>query len=122
MNPLDLPGPQFLALYFCLALVAIALSTWIVWAARPPNDEPPAEAMELDPYETAFLAGQEEQAAHAAIARLLQRGTLTLNEEKRLKVGGRLADTAHPLESAIYEAVAAGEDGRKVDAVFKTGV
>src|SRR5687768_16836096 len=105
MNPLDLPGPEFLLLFMVLILSALGGGFWIRHRFRLPADDPPPEALRLDPYEIAYLAGPE-QPVQAAIARLVNDGYLTVDKSgKGLNPGERILTQASELERAVHETV-----------------
>ena len=84
INPLDLPGPQFLQPYLLLLVAARSAAAMILrWALRLPADEPVGEDVRLGPYEVAYLAGGEQLAANAAIASLVQRRVLAVDPAGR---------------------------------------
>src|SRR5262249_28815318 len=83
MNPLDWRGPEFLAFYVVLFLAAVAVAFFLRRFLRLPGDEPSQEALELSPYEVAYLAGGEELAVNAAMARLVHEEVLAVDAVKR---------------------------------------
>ena len=105
MNPLDLKGPEFLQLYLGLAFIAVVIVRILQNALRGPNEEPPPPALDLDPYEVAFLAGRESLAADAALAALVQKGALQVDiDTDRVSVKNGLPEgRVHPLERAIFQ-------------------
>lgn len=109
MNPFDLRGPEFLSLYTVLLVIAVAAAALLRRTLRLPNDEPPREALDLSPYETAYLAGGEELAVNAAIARLVQAKVLAVNpaERKLTRCGDEPPPDAAELERAVFSAVIA---------------
>ncbi len=101
MNPFDLPGPSFLVLYLVVLAAAVLAALYLRWSLRGPGDEPPAEALVLDPYEIAFLAGGSDLALNAAFASLCQRGVLAPDASRRyLTVRTALGSGAHRVERA----------------------
>lgn len=106
MNPLDLPGPAFLALYLVLLVSALIIAfmfrRWLV--ARGENQTP---VVRLDPYEAAFLSNGRDAVIDTAIAMLVQRQVLkAVSATRSLATSGSLPRDAHPVERAVYQAVA----------------
>jgi uncharacterized protein (TIGR04222 family) len=107
MNPLDLPGPAFLALYIillvCALVVALLFRRWLV-AIGEGRRRP---RVSLDPYEAAFLTGGSKAVIDTAIAMLVQRQALKASSATRsLTRREPLPRGAHPIEQAVYQAVA----------------
>ena len=105
MNPLDLPGPAFLALYIillvCALVIALLFRRWLV--ATGDDQSPPA--VQLDPYEAAYLSGGGDAVIDTAIAMLVQRQVLKATSATRsLATCGPLPRGAHPVEQAVYTA------------------
>src|SRR5918911_2324135 len=81
---LDMRGPEFLALYIGLVVVALVLAAFLrsrlrgraAVIIRP-------EAMRLDPYETAYLSGGDRLAVNVALASLYHRQLLTVDEKDK---------------------------------------
>ena len=106
INPLNLPGPAFLAFYLILlasaAIIAILVRRWLVAG----GDDRPPPRMQLDAYEAAFLSGGEDAVVDTAIAMLVQRQALKASSASRsLTTCGPLPRDAHPAEQAVYSAV-----------------
>jgi uncharacterized protein (TIGR04222 family) len=118
MNPLDLRGPEFLALYVVLLLAAVAVAAGLRRCLCWPSDEPTSEELDLSSQEIAFLNGGEELAVNAAIARLAHEGALAVDFEDRTLTasGERLRFDASELEREIYSAVK-GEAGIPIAAL-----
>jgi uncharacterized protein (TIGR04222 family) len=107
VNPLDLTGPEFLAFYAVLLLVMVAIAAFLRWSLRLPSDEPSPHALDLSPYEAAYLAGGEQLAVNAAMARLVQEECLAVDSANRkltLRSGGR-PEPSSELERAVFSAV-----------------
>lgn len=118
MNPLDLPGPQFLAFYAVLYLAAVAVGALLRWFLRQPGDELPPTEFDLSPYEVAYLRGGEELAVNAAIARLVHQDVVAVDASSRkLKLHGEeLPAGASQLERVVHAAVK-GDAGETIAAV-----
>lgn len=118
-NPLNWTGPQFLALYLALVIVAalLALVTRLVDLPQstPLDLKKPAP---LDPYEVACLVAGPDRAVEAAFAAMMQAGTLRLVTEEvtswgvfnktttKIHQGKPLLKGAPPLEQALFDAAA----------------
>src|SRR5262245_41771514 len=101
MNPFDLTGPQFIALYAGLAVFGVIVAAVLRYNLRTPAD-PYIEEPVLRPYEVAHLAGGATGAVNAALARMIQGQTLDFDEKSgKLLVRGPLLVGADPLEEAI---------------------
>ena len=48
MNPFDLPGPAFLAVYAIVLVTLIVVAVLLRRSYQQPDDEPPDEALGLD--------------------------------------------------------------------------
>jgi uncharacterized protein (TIGR04222 family) len=110
MNPFDLPGPVFLAFYAVFFLGAVAVAAWLRRSLRRPDDDPPPEALDLAPYEVAYLQGKERLAVDAAIARLVHEDVLAVDSQNRRLQdrGEELPAGASELEEAVYRTVRGG--------------
>jgi uncharacterized protein (TIGR04222 family) len=118
MNPLELRGPEFLALYVVLLLAAVAVAAGLRRLFCRPSDEPTPEALELSSHEIAFLSGGEQLTVNAAIARLVHEGALAVDsQDRKLTASGEgLRFDASELEQEIYSAVE-GEAGTTIVAL-----
>jgi len=105
MNPFDLPGPQFLALYIGLAVAAFVLAFGLRRSLRGPADDLP-EDPPLHPYEAAHLVGGATQTVNAAVASLIEAEAVTFDEATQLLTPtGKLPARPHPLEMAVLDAL-----------------
>ncbi len=106
MNPLNWPGPAFLALYIpllCLSLVAgIALRQWLRQPGAPPGMSPPSAT----PYEAALLRGPQAL-IEAAMAALTHQGLVRV-EDGRLVASGKVPFSAPLIERMVHAAVETG--------------
>ena len=121
LNPLDLPGPQFLLLYVFLIVVAAMLARVIkkVVISPPWSD---TRYINLDPYEVAYLRGGARGAIDAAIAMLAQRQLLKVSKTTReITTAGRLPAGAHWFEKAVYDSLSP-RSGRKVNDIRSTSL
>jgi uncharacterized protein (TIGR04222 family) len=71
LNPLDLPGPEFLVFYGVLAAVALTALLLLRWT----SERGPAVVL-TDPYEIAYLRAGWPEAVRLALASLVERGLL----------------------------------------------
>jgi uncharacterized protein (TIGR04222 family) len=110
VNPFDLAGPHFLALYLVVLVVVVVAALAARWWLRQPGDEPPLEALDLPPYEAACLAGGEWRAMDAAIVRLIHQGVIDADAaaSRLSRRPGARQPKAHPLESVIFDEVREG--------------
>lgn len=78
MNPFDLPGPQFLALFICGGFVSLLVARLVRYlVADPPR--PSADVLgQLHADQLAYLVGGLERAVETAIAALHHRGALVI--------------------------------------------
>ena len=101
MNPFDLPGPQFLALYAVVVLAGVVVAVILRRRARAPSDTV-SEDPPLHPYEIAHLSGGATACVNAAIARLVDAKVLALDETgEMLARTGTTFEATHPMESLI---------------------
>ena len=112
MNPFDIGGPDFLRLYALLLAVLVLVAGIVRHSLRTPADDP--GRLQLDPYQTAFLAGGYQAAAEAAIVSLTARGVLNLDPSPRLQAVAAQPMLLHPVEQAIFAAAAAGSPGSPI--------
>jgi uncharacterized protein (TIGR04222 family) len=102
MNPFNLHGGAFLALYFAVVVIAFALALWARRALRSPAD-PPIEQPNLHPYETAHLAGGATLAVNAAITHLVDSDVLKFDSAtNKLSRSTNELRKPHPLEQGIF--------------------
>jgi uncharacterized protein (TIGR04222 family) len=83
VNPFDLPGPDFLEFYLAAAAIALVVAAWLRLYLRQPADDGDVWPAALSPYHLAYLAGGRRLAVHAAVAALVQRGTLRVDRASR---------------------------------------
>ncbi|HKQ03625.1 MAG TPA: TIGR04222 domain-containing membrane protein [Blastocatellia bacterium] len=105
INPLDMPGPQFLKLYVVLMIVAAILARLLKRALVSPrwSDQ---RHINLDPYEAAYLRGGARQAIDAAIAMLAQRQLLKVSRSAHtVSTSGPLPAGAHWFEQAVHHTI-----------------
>jgi uncharacterized protein (TIGR04222 family) len=113
VNPLDLPGPEFLALYAAVAVLALGVTATLAHAvplARP-VDPSLVDRVARSPYLAAALARGERGVIETALSRLLDSGALALS--------GRSLVRAEPpgtdgFEARVWEAIATSDEPRRV--------
>lgn len=105
MNPLDWRGPEFLWLFVALMVLAFALATYLRWRLRLPAEKPPREALDLEPYEVAFLKGGEKTVAFAALGRLVREQQVEIDLDSGKLEPRPLAAPLPAVEEAVYRAV-----------------
>src|ERR1043166_7994407 len=84
-NPIaDMPGPEFLLIYFLVCVGTIVTCFWVARRRDPTRGMPlPRVPENPDPYEIAYLRGAENELARVVILGLIQRGFLQVWEEPR---------------------------------------
>ena len=114
INPLDLPGPQFLLLYVFLIIVAAMLARVIKRSLVSPRWTD-MRHINLDPYEAAYLRGGARGAIDAAIAMLAQKQLLKVSSTTREVITtGPLPAGAHWFEKAVHHSLSP-RSGRQVN-------
>lgn len=122
MNPLDLPGPQFLAFYAALAAVVLVAFRMRARAiSGPPEGPAPIDLGNVDPYLVAYLRGRESEVARVVILSLLDRGLLVASGDELEAGPGVASKVRRPLERAVLEAFASKAKAASIfrDARFK---
>lgn len=100
---MNVTGPQFLLIY---AALAVAANLWLRWHYGVREREARTGALSLtnDPYQIALLRGGRDEAIRVAVVTLLDRGLLTVEDER---LHASRSDTAelvrHPLDRALLE-------------------
>ena len=116
-SAMNLRGPDFLGFYLLVFGAVLAGGLLFRRTQRQPSDEPTPSEADLDPYEVAYLAGGEKQAANAAIASLVERKVLGSNPAAhRIRRDGTLGKDAPLLERALLGA-AREETGSEISAL-----
>lgn len=115
-NPFELRGPEFLALYAVVLLVAVAACALMRRVMRGAGGGALPPVRRLDPYEVAYLAGGANLATDTALATLVQRGVLAVDTaQRRIVVRSELPPSAHAFERAVY--LNASQRGEAIDAI-----
>jgi uncharacterized protein (TIGR04222 family) len=102
MNPFDLPGPQFLALYAMLGMVVV----WAVYALKQSAEAgEPGRLPVSDPYVIAYLRGGAHEAVGLGIAVLVDRQLLAIGtgDTVTLRDGVTPMHGSNDLERAILQ-------------------
>jgi uncharacterized protein (TIGR04222 family) len=107
MNPLELPGPQFLRFYAILFVTVVLVAILLRRLLRQPAGDAPAHALALSPAEIAYLGGGEDRLVYATVARLFRTRALDLDSATRKLAtrGDEPPEGASKLERAIFAAV-----------------
>jgi uncharacterized protein (TIGR04222 family) len=106
MNPFDLKGPDFLSLYFIVLAGALLAAYLVRQSFRQPSDAPPSQALDLHPYEVAYLSGGSARAINAVIASLVHRGLVNVNAaERTLAAQPSSGAPQFAVEKAAYDLV-----------------
>ncbi len=122
MNPLDLPGKEFLSYYIPLAIGSVMLAALLRYLLRQ-GPEPTIEVE--DPYEMACLAGGPERAVQAGVVALLKAKLLKVSRvgtkgrdrnDYRFKRTAKSPTETTELEQRILD-VCAGSQGARFSQV-----
>lgn len=99
---LDVPGPTFLIAYALIAGAAL----WIVWVVVGAREARPAQRMPVrDPYEIAYLRGEEEALVEVVVLSLVRRKLLEPDPPRlKTRLNYRIDETAPEIERAILQA------------------
>ena len=100
MNPLDLPGPQFLVFQGFVA--AIALLALYVLRTQSENGRPAALGV-ADPYLIAYLRGGQNEALRVATIALIDRGLITQDGNLLTSTPEAAKMVTYDLERAVLE-------------------
>ena len=96
MNPLDLPGPQFLAFYAALAIIVLL----VLYVARSMGEANQTPTMRFeDPYLIAYLRGGKNEALRVSTVSLVDRGILKW--EGLTTLSATPNEPARPIEQAL---------------------
>jgi len=100
-NPLDLPGPDFLVFYACVALLVLVA----LYVVRSSVEGGPARRLDTsDPYLIAYLRGGTFETLRVATVALVDRGLLKVNEdEATIKRKVKAQNLRLPLEQALVD-------------------
>jgi len=102
-NPLDWPGPNFLALY--VALMAACFVATRLWRRSLRASLQPALPGSLTPYETALLAGGRARVIDVAVTELLTQGHARWDDKKRQFDVQDSAQPGSPLLAGVLAAI-----------------
>jgi uncharacterized protein (TIGR04222 family) len=102
---LTMPGPQFLALYILLALVAYVFTSAII--ARREHESVGADSRQLrDPCAIAYLRGDTRELLRVVALTLTLRGQLRMEGSTLVATGSPAAAPVEPIEAAVLAACA----------------
>lgn len=103
-NPFNLVGTDFLYVLLPMMLAAVIAARLLRWPLRGAAPQAGDDRIELSWEQTAYLSGNDPRLVSAAIARLIERSAIQLNEEKsRLVPGSHLPDESFSaVEKAVY--------------------
>lgn len=106
MNPFELPGPEFLQFYLVLILVVAVAALAVRTLLRLPGGDPELKALDLDPFEIAYLDGGERKAITAGLASLVHRQILHADSQThQLDRQNNPPKDGHALEWGLFLAV-----------------
>ena len=110
VNPFDLAGPEFLALYI-VVLVAACLLAYILRRSAAGRDlDSGLRGVSLDAYEAAYLSGGAKVATETAIATLVSGNVFRLSfVDNTLSPIAGAPRSSHPFEQVVYRIVESGE-------------
>jgi uncharacterized protein (TIGR04222 family) len=115
-SPLNFTGPKFLVFYICIAILATILGRMIRHFFEWPELSSSKDSVDLDVYETAYLAGRDNRTIETAIVSLVKRGHLRPQPTTRtLELLKPLPDTSHPLERAIKAQIQLTQDFTQIN-------
>jgi uncharacterized protein (TIGR04222 family) len=116
INPFDLTGPEFLALYVSLIVIGGLGGLALRRVLRTPDDA--TRLPELDAYETAILAGGEDRAVRIALSELVANGYVTVTNQgsQSLAAARPVAPNHHPIVQAMHRTIIARVDATLADA------
>jgi uncharacterized protein (TIGR04222 family) len=119
-NPWNFDGPQFLKLYWLLAVLAVTAALTVRWWLKQTDDDGMTNPADLDASDVALLCHGKRMAINAGIAALVQGGQLELvtnrvgiwifkmNTYELRRIGDPTADMP-ALNRAILESIPGGE-------------
>lgn len=106
LNPLDLPGPQFLMLYGGTAAFILVFAAVAQYALKRRDTQPPAADYEPSTYDIAYLTGDAKRVLTTGILQLLQWGSLQspmAGAPLVREINADLPAEAHPVEQTIFQ-------------------
>lgn len=107
MNPFDLPGPLFLALYIGAFIVALVLQARLRALCR--GNAALGRLPRLTPYEAAYLVQGRERAVETALAKLAHDGTIApAPEAGSFAIQAPLPEGSDPVLQDVYRELQQG--------------
>ncbi len=119
-NPLDWPGPPFLALFAGECLIA-GLFAMIWRQILRGGGETETHDVELDPVELGFLAGGPKRAFDTGITELMVAGVVSLDTAQRLRVTPKSGAPINAFQPAIRDG-ATYRDARRAAGGVVSGI
>jgi len=119
LNPLDFTGPQFLQFFIPAAFFGFVAASFVRRFMAGPHGEPRAADIELDAYETAFLAGGAPRVLQAALVSLHARGAIRIEEHEVVRVARAKEPDAplHDVEVLLWGSLPEDRKLVKLDAL-----
>jgi uncharacterized protein (TIGR04222 family) len=113
MNPFDLPGPQFLALYAMLGVIVVGAVYYFKQQAEAGE---PGRLPVSDPYVIAYLRGGAVEAVRLGVAVLVDRQLLAIGSDDTVVIreGVTPRHGSNDLERAILEQCASAQHPRNL--------
>jgi len=99
-NPINFTGSEFLTFYISIAVIGIALATWLRFSLRLPNGIT-NQHPDLNAYEIAFLAGGNNRMIMTAITSLVKQGYVEVAKEKLPSFIGSITQRKLALRTSI---------------------
>jgi uncharacterized protein (TIGR04222 family) len=122
LNPLDLPGPAFLAFYAFALIIAHFAGKALMKLCHSSHAESGTPPDDLFPSEIALLAGGRERAVETALVRLLRNDWVAARPGGGFDVTGKPPGALHDLQADVYREISRKngtiEALRKVKSVF----
>jgi uncharacterized protein (TIGR04222 family) len=118
-NPLEFVGSDFLAFYVATIVVVTFLAAKLRSSLRFPSGKP-GQTVQLDPYETAYLAKGPSHLVDAVITNLAHRKQVEIDTTARQVKPMPSATATHPLEQAALQAIATGSSLARVRSLLST--
>jgi uncharacterized protein (TIGR04222 family) len=115
MNIFDLPGPQFLAFYAMLGIVAVS---WVYLLKQRAEGGQPVRLPSTDPYLITYLRGGAVETVRLGVAVLVDRQLLAIGSDDTVvaREGVRPTHGTNDLERAILERCSEAESPQKLAA------
>jgi uncharacterized protein (TIGR04222 family) len=110
-NPLNFTGPDFLAFYIPTACVVIFLALGLRSILLLEDKGLTKQPVDLDVYESAYLAVGASRVAETAIAHLVQSGHVAaISEKRKLVLEKPVESSCHLIEKVVADAIESDGD------------